>query len=317
MVLLPQAVPRVHLLAQPETDGLFRMNLLSLIGNPFERTEQDPFLQQAWLQMSWPASTQSPCSTWSTCPSWLHFRRIHSYYCTTQAPPEAGRNSSLQVANYPPQPFCDVKPDIEARSCTDNYSSRNEDEPASKSLDVNSPLSPKGYRRLRRASAAPTASQYSGKISSRIQLQASQQDKSGAKIRSRHSQASNYFTKQKSTNLPRSRNKVTGHERGLKKHEFEKKTNCCRTRLPNEMKPTGRQIINSAVSKADTLISTQKTVRPSPNANEPPAATPYRDRVVIIDKTRPTTAIAHVLSVSPKQEEVTGCAKRKGDERNE
>jgi hypothetical protein len=210
-----------------------------------------------------------------------------------------------------------VKPDIEARSCTDNYSSRNEDEPASKSLDVNSPLSPKGYRRLRRASAAPTASQYSGKISSRIQLQASQQDKSGAKIRSRHSQASNYFTKQKSTNLPRSRNKVTGHERGLKKHEFEKKTNCCRTRLPNEMKPTGRQIINSAVSKADTLIPTQKTVRPSPNANEPPAATPYRDRVVIIDKTRPTTAIAHVLSVSPKQEEVTGCAKRKGDERNE
>lgn len=128
---------------------------------------------------------------------------------------------------------------IETRSCTDNYSSRNEDEPASKSLDVNSPLSPKGYRRLRRASAAPTASQYSGKISSRIQLQASQQDKSGAKIRSRHSQASNYLTKQKSTNLPRSRNKVTGHERGLKKHEFEKKTNCCRTRLPDEMNRQG------------------------------------------------------------------------------
>jgi hypothetical protein len=83
------------------------------------------------------------------------------------------------------------------------------------------------------------------------------------------------------------------------------------------MKPTGRQIINSAVSKADTLIPTQKTVRPSPNANEPPTATPYRDRVVIIDKTRATTAIANVVSVSPKQEEVTGCAKRKGDERNE
>lgn len=173
--------------------------------------------------MSWPASTRSPCSTWSTCPSWLHFRRIHSYYCTTQVPPEAGRNSSLQVANYPPQPFCDAKPDIEAHSCTDNYSSRKEDEPASKSLDVDSPLSPKCYRRLRRASAAPTASQYSGKISSRIQLQASQQDKSGAKIRSRHSQASNYLTKQKSTNLPRSRNKVTGHERRQKNTSSRRK----------------------------------------------------------------------------------------------